>query len=300
MPPEKICPYCQKIIPKKANLCPSCGMNLNIDISEEEKPNNQSEKKMFFSKRISELFVHSTYWLMFLLLFELYLFGYKDLLFFTVISFFIILVSYIIIKNSHARIYNYLIIFNIFIFLLLSLLQVSILFGIKSIFNPNGTNDIMEGVLMTGVTLEDCTYSFSDEVVENPFYTYELNVFGLDEGKNFMINKDSGTRRFSFEEYKNNGKGLKEDLVFYAGRTDQQEFFGNQLEISLQLCNKENKTVSTKFISGGNEGSVILVLYAKDPEILPKFAGTYRADAIIKVKGQNQLIGRIDEIVYTN
>jgi len=165
------------------------------------------------------------------------------------------------------------------------------------------TNELQE-TLRNGlgkiIPLVDCSVTSDTQIIDNPFYDFKLFVSTLDADKTYLKGNESGTRRFSFKDYQNDAKNITEDIVFYVGRTDGKPVFENGLEVSMQICNKDNHTISTTFFPSETEESSKIVIYGMSPQVLPKSTGTYRIDGLIKVKGQIQLLSRINEVVFAD
>ena len=165
------------------------------------------------------------------------------------------------------------------------------------IYKNIGVNNIVKNYDRSLVT---CSFDKDTKIISNPFYDFNLFVSTLDKNRSYLSGEESGTRRFSFKDYFNNGVNLTEDIVFYIGRMDKASVFDTTLKASLQLCDENNKTVSTTFVSAVKSGDLKIVIYGKDPKVLPKYTGSYRVDAIISVAGQLQLVDRIGEVVFTD
>ena len=146
--------------------------------------------------------------------------------------------------------------------------------------------------------LVNCTFNASDAVTTDNDYSTKLFVSDLSSSFSYINeNQNLPLRTFSLADYADYKAKLKQDVFFLIRKTGGGPL-AKIIQVDMQICNTSNKTNQANFISNSSENVLSMTLYIHGTT-LPSDPGTYRIDGIIKVDGQDYLVGRIENVEFT-
>lgn len=173
----------------------------------------------------------------------------------------------------------------IVVFLFLNIFGYVLVIKKVNIFNLTKKNQ-------TGTTLYEC-YSKSDsKVVALDGFDISLFSSPLNEYKSYTQGVKTDTRAFSFKDFEEKGKNLKEDLWLHIERKDNENF--SKATCRLEICNMDNKTISPNYTPKKehlSEDISGLTCYLRG-STKPKEEGKYRVDGYIYMNDKWNLVGK--------